>query len=85
MLFLIQYDRPSGTIIQLREFDDSSRKLAEDARLELELALKRQDIRDEVVLLEAPSQEALLRTHSRYFEGLAELVKAKLGIGASDQ
>ena len=84
MLFLIQYDRPSGTIIQLREFDDSSRKLAEDARLELELALKRQDIRDEVVLLEAPSQEALLRTHSRYFESLAELARVKTQAAPDD-
>ncbi|MGC9997426.1 MAG: hypothetical protein ABSE79_19080 [Terriglobia bacterium] len=41
MFFLIEYDRPRGVIVQLREFDPASRRLAEDARLELELELNR--------------------------------------------
>jgi hypothetical protein len=77
MLFLIQYDRPRGVIVQMKRFDGSSRKAAEDARLELELSLNRQGIQDEVVILDAPSKEALRRTHSRYFESLAELVRAQ--------
>lgn len=81
MLFLIEYDRPSGTIVQLREFNDASQKLAEDARLQLELSLNNQGIEHEVVLLDAPSMEALRRTHSRYFEDIAELAKAKNGLG----
>ncbi len=79
MLYLIQYDRPRGTIVQLREFDDSSLKTAEDARLELELRLNREGIQHEVVLLDAPSEAALRRTHSRYFEDIAELAKTKTG------
>jgi hypothetical protein len=75
MLFLIEYDRPSGTIVQLREFDDSPRHVAEDARLNLELSLNRQDIQHEVVLLDASSEEALRRTHGRYFEDVAELAR----------
>lgn len=74
MLFLIEYDRPQGSIVQLREFDAASRQLAEDARLELELELNRKGVDHEVVILDAPSMEALLRTHSRYFESVAELV-----------
>jgi hypothetical protein len=79
MLFLIQYDRPRGIVVQIREFDESSHKTAEEARLELELTLNRQGIHDEVVLLDAPNKEALRRTHSRYFEDVAELARAKTG------
>ena len=78
MLFLIEYDRPSGTVVETRQFDDSLRKLAEEARLELELRLNREGVEHEVVLLEAPNEEALRRTHSRYFEGLAEIAREKL-------
>jgi hypothetical protein len=77
MLFLIQYDRARGAIVQMKEFDGASRKAAEDARLELELSLNGRGIQDEVVILDAPNKEALRRTHSRYFESLAELVRAQ--------
>ena len=73
MLFLIEYDRSSGEIVTFREFDDSERRKAEDARLEMELELNRLGTEREVVLLEAASEEALRRTHRRYFENLAEL------------
>ena len=85
MLFLIEYDRSSGTITEMRKFDDSSLKLAEDTRLKLELRLNRAGIQHEVVLLDAPSEEALRRTHSRYFEGLAEIARANVGVGTDDQ
>jgi hypothetical protein len=76
MLFLIEYDRPSGTIVQLREFGGSNTKAAQDAQLQLELRLNRERVEHEVVLLDAPSKEALLRTHSRYFKSLAELASS---------
>ncbi len=75
MLFLIEYDRSRGSIVQLREFDPASRQLAEDARLKLELDLNCQGVEHEVVVLDAPSEEALRHTHSRYFETVAELVR----------
>ena len=78
MLFLIEYDRPSGTINEIRAFDVSSRRVVGDPRLELELKLNREGVRHEVVLLEAPNEEALRRTHSRYFEDLAEIARGKL-------
>jgi hypothetical protein len=75
MLFLIEYDRSRGSIVQLREFDDALREVADNARLDLELELNRQGIEHEVVLLDAPSEEALRRTHGRYFETVAELAR----------
>jgi hypothetical protein len=75
MLFLIEYDRPRGLIVQLRKFDDASRAAAQDERLKLELVLKRRGVEHEVVLLDAPSEEALRRTHGRYFENVVELVR----------
>lgn len=75
MLFLIEYDRPTGTLVQFRKFDDSERQIAQDARLELELKLNRERSQHEVVILEAPSEEAVRHTHGRYFKDLAELVR----------
>ncbi len=72
MLFLIQYDRKSGSIVSLTSFDDGVREHAEDARLDLELRLNKTGIEHEVVLLEAPNEDALRRTHRRYFETLEQ-------------
>ncbi|HVT88546.1 MAG TPA: hypothetical protein VHD56_06820 [Tepidisphaeraceae bacterium] len=75
MLFLIDYDRGAGKIVALRTFDESQRRTAMDARLELELDLRRQGIEREVVLLEAADEKAIRKTHRRYFADLAELAK----------
>ena len=76
MFFLIEYDRRKGSIVQSLRYDDASRKLAEDDRLKLEFRLKREGIEHEVVVLDAPSEEAIRHTHSRYFESVAELVRS---------
>ncbi|MDQ1558028.1 MAG: hypothetical protein QOD32_1088 [Pyrinomonadaceae bacterium] len=76
MIFLIEYDRTRGEIVTFGTFDDSERQSAEDARLDMELALNRLGTEHEVVLLEAATEEALRRTHRRYFENLAELVNS---------
>ena len=75
MVFLIEYDRPTGTLVQFRKFDDSERHVALDIRFELELKLNREGIQHEVVILEAPDEETVRHTHGRYFKNLAELVK----------
>ena len=75
MLFLIEYDRPTGRLVTFRKFADSERERAQDERLELELELNRQGIKHEVVILGAASEEAIRRTHRRYFEDLADLAK----------
>jgi hypothetical protein len=76
MIFLIVYNRSRGRIDTFRAFDAIKRQEAEDSRLELELELNRRGDEREVVLLEAASEEALRRTHRRYFEDLNELVNS---------
>lgn len=76
MLFLIQYDRSEGLLVSLRRFSDTARRKAEDTRLGLEIDLNRKAIDREVVLLEAPDEDALRRTHSRYFKNLAGVAES---------
>ena len=76
MIFLIEYDRKQGQLVTFESFGDSDRKKAEKARLQLELDLNLRGIDNEVVLLEAATEEAVRRTHRRYFEDLAELTTA---------
>lgn len=75
MLFLIEYDRKRGEIVSLEKFEDSEREKAYDSRLEKELELHRRGVAREVVILEAASEEAIRRTHRRYFESLSELLR----------
>lgn len=76
MIFLIEYNRTEGSIINLETFDDSERRKAENARLEIELTLNRKKVEHEVVLLEAASVEALRQTHRRYFETAREILNS---------
>jgi hypothetical protein len=75
MVFLIEHNRKIGRIVTFKTFDDTERRKAEDARVQMELELNRLAIEHEVVLLQAVSEETLRRTHRRYFETLSELVK----------
>lgn len=69
-LFLLTYDRSRQKLVDIREFDPGEYEDANRHLLETELAHPTW----EVVLLEAPSREALRRTHGRYFEeGVAVL------------
>jgi len=76
MIFVIEYNRSKGNIVTFREFDDSQRRVAEDARLEIELAVNHKQVNHEVVLLEAASKEDLERTHKRYFSDINSLLKS---------
>jgi hypothetical protein len=76
MIFLLEYHRDEGRIVSLKVFRESARLEAEDAKLEVELDLNRRGLDHEVVLLEAESEEALRRTHRRYFEDFREIVKS---------
>ena len=73
MLFLIEYDREQGKILEILRFSESEKDVANTARLDLELELNRRGVEHEVVLLEAEDEAALRRTHRRYFEDLLEL------------
>ena len=79
MIFLIEYNRSEGQIVTSRDFDDSQRREAEDVRIEIELDLNRKGVDHEVVLLEAASKDALLRTHRRYFEDLTQILRSAGG------
>jgi len=76
MIFLVEYDRHNGRLVSLSKFDDSERSKAEDFRIELEVALNKQGVSREIVLLQAETEHALRQTHRRYFEELRELVKS---------
>ncbi len=76
MIFLIEYNRSEGRIVTFRDFDDSQRREAEDSRLDIELELNRKGVDHEVVLLEAASEEAVRRTHQRYFADLTEILRS---------
>jgi hypothetical protein len=76
MIFLIEYNRSEGELVSIREFDPSQRKVAEDARLAIELDLDRRGVAREVVMLEADSEKGLRRTHQRYFADLSQLIKS---------
>lgn len=75
MIFLIEYDPPTGTLLQFRKFEDAERQAAQDTRFELELKLNREKSQHEVVILEAPSEAAVRHTHARYFKDFPALVK----------
>jgi len=78
MIFLIEYNRPEGRLVTFQRFQDSERLKAQNARLDLELDLNRRGVDHEVVLLEAASEEALRRTHRRYFETLRQILESAI-------
>jgi hypothetical protein len=82
MLFLIQYDRRAGRIISLKSFADDQRVIARKARLDLEIELQHRGQNHEVVWLEAASEEALRKTHGRYFEDVEHLLTVAMGVWA---
>lgn len=84
MIFLIHYDRKEGTLHSITEFSSGDRDLAARARLDLEIALMKEDLEREVVLLEADDLAALRSTHARYFRAAGELAVRAKGRSESD-
>lgn len=76
MIFLIEYLRADGRLIKIERFDDSDRHRAQKARLKTELELLGRQVDHEVVLLEAETEDALRKTHRRYFESAQDLARA---------
>ena len=73
MIFLIEYDRSCGKLIQLQPFADADAAHARTRRLQLELERMSSNVGHEIVILEAASESQLRKTHRRYFEGLEQL------------
>lgn len=82
MLFLIEYDRLRGEIVSLSTYADDQRKLVDEARLQLELKLCREGTKKEVVVMEAADQEALQKTHARFFKSAQALLPTASGINS---
>jgi hypothetical protein len=80
MIYLIEYDRLAGTLVQMRAYAPEDFEEAKDTRLRLELALLEQKISHEVVLLDASNEHELRKTHGRYFETLEQMVAAPQAI-----
>ena len=78
MIFLVEHNRSEGELVSFQEFPNSSRSLAEEAFLNLEIKLNRSNVEHEVVLLEAPNKTALLKTHRRYFDTLKQMILAPI-------
>jgi hypothetical protein len=76
MIFLVEYDRARGTLLNISRFDDTDRSRADDVRLSLEIRLHREGKAHEVVLLEAADEDALRSTHSRYFRAPSEMLSS---------
>jgi hypothetical protein len=77
VIFLIQFDPQCEQLKVFERFEDALRATAQAAKQNLELDLLRQGIRDEVVILEAASEDVIRRTHRRYFETLEEMLEKK--------
>jgi hypothetical protein len=69
--FLLVYDRSTGQLLELVEHPHQAEAL--QARFAAE-KLHRDDPSIEVVVLTADSEEALRRTHTRYFLDVPQLV-----------
>ena len=65
--------------MSFKTFDNSERSEAERSRLEMELELNQRQIDHEVVLLDAADEQALRRTHRRYFEDAAQIANSLNG------
>jgi hypothetical protein len=75
MIFLIEYNKEDGQL-KFKRFQDSERSLAQKERLQTELDLNRRGLKREVVLLEAADDDALHKTHRRYFSTVRDLLTA---------
>ncbi|MFX1679316.1 hypothetical protein PV762_08785 [Mitsuaria sp. CC2] len=73
MIFLVHYDRRAQRLERFVGYSDDALLQAQDDRLKLELSLLRSDRENEIVLLSAPSEEAVRNTHGRYFYKFADL------------
>lgn len=80
MLFLIEYDRLRGEIVSMTTYANEQRDHAHDARLQMELRLRREVAKREVVIMEAANEDALRKTHARYFKSAQALVPSTPGI-----
>lgn len=76
MIFLIDYERKGGRMRLFKPYKAEQRAEAQRERLEIELSLNGSRGSREVVLLEAHDEQALHRTHQRYFKTTREILES---------
>jgi hypothetical protein len=74
--YVLTYDRAKGEILEHLEYPLAQRKAALDAR-ERAIAAHISEPDVEVVLLGAHSYDDLLKTHSRYFRTVEQIVTSR--------
>jgi hypothetical protein len=84
MIFLIEYNRALGKLVQLKEFAAGDVTSATSARLVLELEQILSRDEHEIVILEAESEHQLRKTHRRYFESISALADPDASILARE-
>ena len=73
MLFLLEYDRAAGVLVQLRLFAQEDARKANEIRLALELERLQSHVEHKIVILDAAAEADLRKTHRRYFESITSL------------
>jgi hypothetical protein len=77
-IFLLIYDRDARNLVHLEEFSQANRAKATRARRNAEIAAIREGRKQEIVILEAESLDALKHTHGSYFYSVQELAQKLL-------
>jgi hypothetical protein len=80
MIFLVDYDRRRGVLIEFRRFSDAEKEIAERARLEREISLGQEGMDREIVILDAASEEDLRKTHQRYFKTIEQIADSTMSV-----
>lgn len=74
--YLVVFDRDSSSMLEMRQFDDVKSALSARLKTEAQYADKPGV---EVVVLSAKSEDALRKTHLRYFESYRDIALNALG------
>ena len=75
VFYVIVYDRSAGKQVSLQRFPTQSEAAARRFRFDLERRHLSEGHDYDVVLLRAPSIHSLRRSHARYFEDTAKLMR----------
>lgn len=71
--FVLIYDRSLRRLVELKEFPESEYASAEAYRSSAQLRALRGNLDQDIVLFQAVSRDALMRTHGSYFLSEREL------------
>jgi hypothetical protein len=70
--FVVEYERPTGTLRMCKDFPDTDYAAAAKLRFDRDLAnIEHPEV--EIVLLNSDSLDTLKKTHGRYFYTVSEL------------